>query len=103
MGASTVVDIGSLLVVDPGYRQGRPCLRGTGITVHNVAGHHNMGVTVAEMVESNPDLSPALFHAALAYYFANKERIDAEIEEDREFERLEAAKYPHGMGREHVS
>jgi hypothetical protein len=62
-----------------------------------------MGTTVDEMVESNPDPGPALFHAALAYYCANKERIDAEIEEDREFERTEAAKYPHGMGREHVS
>jgi uncharacterized protein (DUF433 family) len=102
MATRAVTDISTLLVVDSDYRQGRPCLRGTGITVHNVAGHYNAGATIDQMVESNPDLSPALFHAALAYYFANRERIDAEIEEDREFERVEAAKYPRGMGREHI-
>ena len=92
MSAERVTDIGSLLVVDPGYRQGRPCLRGTGITVHNVAAYYQQGISAEEMAANNPDLSPALFHAAVAYYLANRDRIDAEIEEDREFERTEAAK-----------
>jgi uncharacterized protein (DUF433 family) len=103
MATPTTTDIATLLVVDPDYRQGRPCLRGTGITVHNVAGHYNAGATVDQMVESNPDLSPALFHAALAYYFANRERIDAEIDEDLRYGAELAAKYPNGMGRDDVA
>lgn len=97
MSAPPVTDIATLLVVEPGYRQGRPCLAGTGITVHNVALHHNNGATVEQMVHSNPDLSPALFHAALAYYYANKERIDAEIEEDIRYGEELRAKYPAGI------
>jgi uncharacterized protein (DUF433 family) len=96
-------NISTLLVADPDVRQGRLCLRGTHITVHNVAGSYNAGATVDEMVDANPDLSPALFHAALAYYFANKERIDREIDEDLVFEREQAAQYPNGMSREHAS
>lgn len=102
MATPTVTDISTLLVSRPGVVGGRLCLRGTRITVHNVAMHYGNGATVEQMVESNPDLSPALFHAALAYYFANQERIDAEIEEDLAEEREWAARYPRGIGPEHV-
>jgi uncharacterized protein (DUF433 family) len=53
----------SLLVSKPGYRQGRPCLRGTGITVHSVAVAHLMGLTAEEICNENPDLDPSLFFA----------------------------------------
>ena len=102
MATPTITDISTLLVVDPDYRQGRPCLRGTGITVHNVAGYYREGVTAEEMAANNPDLSPALFHAAVAYYLANKERVDAELEGDRQEELEWAARYPHGIGPEHI-
>jgi uncharacterized protein (DUF433 family) len=97
MATEAITDISTLLEMDPDYRQGRPCLRGTGITVHNVAIHHNMGASVAAMVESNPDVHPALFYAALAFYFANKDRIDGEIEEDQRYGADLAARYPKGI------
>lgn len=98
MASKPITELSSLLVSREGYREGRPCLRGTGITVHNVAAAYMMGGTVAEMCESNPDLDPSLFHAALAYYFANKEQIEAEIEQDStEYDEL-AAQYPNGIG-----
>jgi len=83
MAAPSTVDLNSLLVSRPGYRQGRPCLRGTGITVHAVAAAHLMGLSSEEICAQNPDLDPSLFHAALAYYFANREGIEADLERDR--------------------
>ena len=82
MSTATGTEIGSLLVVREGYRQGRPCLRGTGLTVHNVAAGYLKGHTVEELCAANPDLDPALFYAALAYFFANREGVEADIAAD---------------------
>ena len=94
MGTQTV-ELSTLLVSKPGYRQGRPCLRGTGITVHNVAGYYRAGHTTEEFCADNPDLDPSLFFAAVAYYLANRERIDAELDADTELEKQLAAESPH--------
>lgn len=97
MSVAATFEIGSLLVTRPGYRSGRPCLRGTGITVHSVAAAHLLGITAEEMCASNPDLDPSLFHAALAHYFANRAEVEAELDGDRaEGERL-AALFPDGI------
>ena len=86
-----VVELSSLLVSKPGYRDGRPCLRGTGITVHTVAAHYMQGLTAEQMAEDNPGLDASALHAAVAYYLANKERVEAELEQDAiEGERLAA-------------
>jgi uncharacterized protein (DUF433 family) len=94
--ATTSFSLDSLLLSDPDYRQGRPCLRGTGITVHNVAAAHIRGATVEDMCESNPDLNPSLFHAALAYYFANREQIEADLDADDAEAEAWRAEYPEG-------
>lgn len=73
----------ALLVRRAGYRNGWPCLRGTGISVHSVAAAHLTGLTFEQICAQNPDLDPGLFHAALAYYFANRERVEGELEVDR--------------------
>ena len=91
-----VTNLDSLLVCPEGYRQGWPCLRGTGITVHNVAAAHMQGATLQEICEDNPDLDPSLFYAAMAYYFANRERIEAELHEDAAEGARLAAMYPDG-------
>lgn len=94
MTARAPVSIDSLLVAKSGYREGRPCLRGTGITVHAVAAAWRMGYSAESICAQNPDLDPALFHAALAYYFANRALVEAELEQDRiDGERL-AAEHP---------
>jgi len=93
-----MIALDSLLVSKPDYREGRPCLRGTGITVHNVAGYYRLGHTAEEMASNNPDLDLSLFHAAIAYYLANKAQIDAEIDADIEWETEVATKFPNGIG-----
>ena len=97
MAKKPVTNLDSLLVSREGYRQGWPCLRGTGITVHNVAVAYMNGFSVEEICKMNDHLDPSLFYAALAYYLANKERVEAELDaEEAEAEALRA-QYPHGI------
>jgi len=51
---------------------------------------HNMGHIPEEIVHKFGHLSLAQVHAALAYYYANKAEIDADIDaEDQAYEALE--------------
>ena len=103
MATPAVTDISTLLESKPGVLGGRLCLRGSRISVHNVAGYYRVGITAEEMAANNPDLSPALFHAAVAYYLANRERIDAEIDEDERYAQELAAKHPNGISYEDLA
>lgn len=86
---ATVTEIGSLISEAPEIRGGRPCIAGTGISVRRIAVWHNMGHAPEEIVTNFGYLSLAQVHAALAYYYANKAEIDADIEaEEREYDAL---------------
>jgi uncharacterized protein (DUF433 family) len=99
--ASQLANLNALLVTRRGYRGGRPCLRGTGMTVHSVAAAYLLGFSAEEICNQNPDLDPSLFYAALAYFLANRQQIEAELEADRiEGDKL-AAKFPNGTASEH--
>src|SRR5215210_6228708 len=98
MTSAAIVEIGSLLVTTPGHRNGWPCLRGTGITVHNVALRHMEGMSVEEICAQNPHLDPALFHAAVAYYLANRVRVEAELEDDSRRGEALRKQHPDGLG-----
>lgn len=79
---ASVIDIGSLIVRDPGIRKGRPCIAGTGVTVSRIAQWHNLGLSPEEIVGKFGHLSLAQVHAALAYYYANRSDIDSDIKSD---------------------
>lgn len=92
---ATVTDIGSLIYRRPGLHGGRPCIAGTGVTVRRIAVLHNMGEAPEEIVGKFDRLSLAQVHAALAYYYANKDEIDGDLEvEERNYEAL-AEKHRH--------
>ena len=96
MAAQTPVDIGRLIYSKPGVGGGRPCLAGTGMRVQAVVGYYKRGMSAEEILDEFPDLDLARIYAALAYYYANKVQIDAEIAADaRLYDKL-AARYPHG-------
>lgn len=76
---STVIDIGTLIVSTPETCGGRPRIAGTRISVQNVAIDYKAGVTPEEIVKDKPHLSLAQVYAALAYYFANQDAIEADI------------------------
>ncbi len=79
----TSVDIGSLIVRDPNIRKGRPRIASTGVTVMRIAGWHNMGFSPREIAEEKyGHITLAQVYAALAYYYANQEEIDADIAEE---------------------
>lgn len=96
MATNTPVDIGRLIHSRPDLHDGRPCLAGTGMTVHAIAARHLDGMSAKEILDDFPHLDLARIHAALAWYYANRQRIDAEIEADEALYDEMAAKYPHG-------
>ena len=88
--ATAVTDIGKLVERDPRIRGGKPCIAGTGVSVHRISIWHNLGNSPEEIAYQIGHITVAQVYVALAYYFANQEIIDAEIaEEDAEGDRLE--------------
>lgn len=88
---ASTIDIGSLIVATPDIRGGRPRIAGTGVTVRRIVGWYQLGLTPEEIVAEVPHLTLAQVFAALAYYQANREEIEADIAaEEAEANRLEA-------------
>ena len=81
------VDIGQLIVASPDIRRNRPRIAGTGVTVQRVVGWYKLGLTPEEISDRIGHLNLAQVHAALAYYHANRDQVEAdvaaeEVEED---------------------
>jgi len=94
-----IADIGTYIVRTPKIRGGRPHIAGTGITVRRIVGWYKLGLTAEEIAAEIPHLTLAQVHAALAYYHANREEIEAEIAaEEDETERLEREHYLSRQG-----
>jgi uncharacterized protein (DUF433 family) len=74
------------IVSTPGTCGGRPRIDGHRITVADVAiWHERMGMDPDEMVSAYPTITLSDVHAALAYYYENREQIDDSIREDEQF------------------
>lgn len=74
-----VTDIGSLIVRSDDVRSGRPRVAGTGVTVRRIVGWYKQGLTPEEIATEIPHLSLAQVYAALTYYHANRDEIEADI------------------------
>ena len=74
--------IGSLIDRESAIRAGRPKIAGTGVTVMRVAAWYKMGLTSEEIVTQYGHLSLGRVHAALAYYHANPEEIEADLAQE---------------------
>jgi uncharacterized protein (DUF433 family) len=66
----------------PGVCGGKARVEGTRIRVNNVAYLHKEGANDDKIREAYPDLTSSQIHAALAYYYDNREEIDGELEAD---------------------
>jgi len=76
---ANAVEIGSLIDRDPAIRSGRPKIAGTGVTVMRIAGWYKLGMAPEEIAEQYGHISLAQVHAALAYYHANPDEIEADL------------------------
>ena len=66
---------------------GKACIAGSRIRVMDiVVWHEHQKKSPDDIVQSFPQLTHAEIHAALAYYFDNREEIAALFEEDRKWD-----------------
>jgi uncharacterized protein (DUF433 family) len=80
--STTSTDIGTLISKSPEIKSGRPVIAGTGVMVMRIANYYKMGYTAEEIMSGYGHLSLAQVYAALAYYHANREEIEADIAEE---------------------
>lgn len=80
--STTSIDIGTLISKSPEMKSGRPVIAGTGVMVMRIANYYKMGYTPEEIMSGYGHLSLAQVYAALAYYHANREEIEADIAEE---------------------
>src|SRR2546425_13113269 len=76
------VEIGTLIDRDSRIRGGRPKIAGTGLTVRRIVGWYKMGMSPEEIALEYPHLTLAQVHAALTYYHANQEEIEADLAQE---------------------
>lgn len=59
--------------IDPAVRSGKPCIRGTRITVGDILGYLAGGMSVDDLLSDFPQVAPEDIRACLAYA-AERER-----------------------------
>jgi uncharacterized protein (DUF433 family) len=62
-----------LITIEPGKRNGQPCIRGLRMTVRDVLEYLAGGMSVEEVLADFPDLTPEDIRACLAFA-ADRER-----------------------------
>ena len=67
----------------PGVCGGRPIVKGTRTAVKSVVGYYKMGLSVEEILEGLPHLTPAQVYEALSYYHDHQAEIERDIEESQ--------------------
>jgi uncharacterized protein (DUF433 family) len=64
-----------LITVTPGVRSGKPCVRGTRITVQDVLEYLAAGMTEAQILADFPTLTSESIRAVLAFAAARERRL----------------------------
>lgn len=67
------MDYSTIITIDPDKRSGKPCIRGTRMTVTDVLEYLAGGMSTEEIVAEFPDLTPDDIRACLAFA-ADRER-----------------------------
>ncbi|MBV8887868.1 MAG: DUF433 domain-containing protein [Chroococcidiopsidaceae cyanobacterium CP_BM_RX_35] len=84
----TTTDIGTLIALLP-ESGNRPLIAGTRTSVRRVVVLYKQGAGAEEIARRMPHLSLAQVYAALAYYHANRDEIEADlVEEETEYSKL---------------
>lgn len=80
------MDIDKLLISTPDVCGGKTRINGTRVTIHQIVILYKQGYSPEEIFDIYPHLTLAQVYTALAHYHSMKN----EIEDDLEFERLQA-------------
>ena len=83
----------SYITRSPAVCGGQPVIAGTRTPVKSIVGYYKMGMSVEEILEGLPHLSPAQVFAALSYYHDHQ----AEIEQDIAASRVETLITRYGL------
>ena len=67
MSSSSEADGRGLIACDPAIMVGKPCIRGTRVTVEAVLEMLGSGMTAAEIISDYPQLTQVKINAALQY------------------------------------
>ncbi|MBW4581596.1 MAG: DUF433 domain-containing protein [Tildeniella nuda ZEHNDER 1965/U140] len=87
----TTTDIGTLITRSRESGNSRPMIAGTKTSVRRVVVLYKQGAGAEEIARRMNHLSLAQVYAALAYYHANRDEIEADLaEEESEYSRLAA-------------
>ena len=71
---------------------GRPRISGTGVTVRRIVEWYKLGLSPEEIAHEIGHITLAQVFAALAYYHANREEIEADLANEKDIaDQLEAA------------
>ena len=79
---STAIE--TFLVSSPNVCGGRLRIEGTRITVNQIVTLYKQGYTPEEIADQYSHLSFAQVYTALAYFHANKEEIEADLDAEKE-------------------
>jgi uncharacterized protein (DUF433 family) len=64
------------IAITPGVRSGKPCIKGTRITVYDILEYLAGGMSPEQVLTDFPDLKPEHIRAALAFAAARERRLD---------------------------
>lgn len=64
------------IIIDPNIRFGKPCVKGTRITVYDVLGWMASGMSVKQIVEDFPELNETQIRACLAFAADRDQKFD---------------------------
>lgn len=67
------------ITVDPAIRSGKPCVKGTRITVYDVLEYLAGGMSEEEILSDFPDLSKEDIRACLAFAAARERRLSNSV------------------------
>ena len=69
------MDYTQYITVTPDIRSGKPCIRGTRITVYDILEYMAGGMSEQEILDDFPPLKPEHLKAALAFAAARERRL----------------------------
>ena len=65
------MDYSQIITIEPGKRSGKPCIRGTRMTVYDVLGYMAAGMSQQEILADFPSLTETDIRACLAFAAGN--------------------------------